>query len=48
MRFHLGCADKDGNVRIFVNQHSAYGTNPPHDACKDNETQIGTFIGHNP
>ena len=46
MRFHLGCTDKDGNARIFVDQHSSYGTNPPHDACKDTETPIGIYIGH--
>jgi len=35
-----------GNARIFVDQHSSYGTNPPHDACKDTETPIGIYIGH--
>jgi hypothetical protein len=44
---HLGCVDDKGNLRVFLTQHSTYGTNPPHDACKDGEQQIGIFLAHN-
>ena len=43
---HLGCVDENGNLRVFLTQHSTYGINPPHDACKDNERQIGIFLAH--
>jgi len=45
--FHLGCADKNnGSVRIFITQHSAYGTNAPHDACTPGEDPIAIYIMH--
>jgi hypothetical protein len=44
---HLGCVDDKGNLRVFIAQHSTYGTNPPRDACKDGEQQIGIFLAHN-
>jgi hypothetical protein len=47
MTGHLGCVDTQGNMRVFLTQHSTFGTNPPRDACKDGEQPIGIFLAHN-
>ncbi len=45
---HLGCADvSDGKLRVFRNQHSGFGNNPPFDACSPNEFPVLIFFAHN-
>ncbi len=46
---HYGCADLiTGDVRVFRHQHTAFGTNPPFDACTPSEYRIITFFDHDP
>jgi hypothetical protein len=43
--WHLGCIDKAGTTRIFLGQHSTYGTTPQ-DSCQPNEDHFAVFIQH--